>query len=105
MQPGQPSRRHLLASLLAGLFGWLLPRKAPAQPPLPQPASPGPGHIEVKPYTGTVTCFTYDANGDCIASSPPRVYQGTSVYTYDAQNERTTITYSGPPPAQNPRHG
>jgi YD repeat-containing protein len=105
MQPRKPSRRGLLGGLLAGLFGWLLPRKAPAQPPQPQAASSGAGSIELNPHIGRITYTTYDANGDPIATSPPLTYQGTTVYTYNAQNERISVTDVGPPPAQGPRHG
>lgn len=76
MNPHRPSRRQLLMSFLASLFGWLWPGKAKAAPPPPSkpilippyhyPAQPVP--IPPYPYQGPLTRrrTTYDALGRII---------------------------------------
>ena len=95
MQPHNPSRRRLLGGLVAGLFGWLLPKKAPAQPP--QAAPHGTARTRVEPHAGTVTSYTYDATGGCLTSSASLSNHGTTTFVYDSRTRLMSITVSPPP--------
>lgn len=86
MQPFRPSRRHLLAGLATGIFGWLRPAKA-----TPAPAAEAVPSVELVP----VRTYVYDAQGRLTrethglqprAARPARgpvTLGSVTIYTYD----------------------
>lgn len=68
--------------LVAGLLGWLLPRKAQAKA--------APSRTQAEPAGGTLIrnprSFSYDAKGQ-------RTRQGATQFTFDGQTRLTTINH------------
>jgi YD repeat-containing protein len=87
MQSSNPSRRHLLGGILAGLFGWLLPRRGDATSPQAQPGT----HRET--ILTNVQTFTYDSQGQPAGSSEQLSRHGTIEFICDGNGRLTTIRY------------
>ena len=87
MQSSNPSRRRLLGGILAGLFGWLLPRRGDATPPQTRPGS------DRQLFDTNVQTFIYDSQGHLAGSSGQLSRHGSVEFTYDGQSRLTTVRH------------
>jgi hypothetical protein len=91
MKPHNSSRRRLLGGLVAGLFGWLLPRKAPATP---RHSSDKGGYTREERSLSTYSMTSYNQEGKVIQNSGPITREVINTYYFDSQHRLISITQS-----------
>ena len=79
MSPTNLTRRQLVGSFLALLFGWLRPGKGPKAQTQAPPLGPAPA-------PSSTTTYTYDLNGDLIRVEQAEVRPTQTVCQHDARN-------------------